>query len=112
MKKSPDIFLKHILNSIADIENYISGFNKESFFDNSLVQDAVIRKLEIIGEAVKNIPNELRDKYSDIDWKKIAGMRDVLIHVYFTVDYDLVWEISKQYLPELKMKVTDILKEL
>lgn len=89
MKKQLEVFLEHILESIALIENYLKGKTEDEFSDSFQLQDSVIRKLEIIGEAVKNLPQELREKHSDIPWKKIAGLRDVLIHEYFGVDLEL-----------------------
>lgn len=75
---------------------------KEKFFESLTIQDAVIRRLTIIGEAVKNIPDSLRKNYPKIAWRKIAGLRDVLIHAYFGVDMELVWKIIKDDIPELK----------
>ncbi|MEM2571078.1 MAG: DUF86 domain-containing protein [Thermoproteota archaeon] len=82
MKKDPRIFIEHDLESINAIEKYIEGLSKEEFLASMEKQDAVIRRLEVIVEAVKHIPNEIREKYPDIPWKRIAGMKDVLIHEY------------------------------
>ncbi|MBU0999117.1 DUF86 domain-containing protein [Patescibacteria group bacterium] len=110
--KNPEIFLKHILESIGEIEKYTKKISRDKFFQTTQTQDAVVRRLEIIGEAVKNLPATFRNKYPDIPWKKIAGMRDVLIHEYFGVDLRLVWRIAKKDLPELKNNILKILKEL
>lgn len=83
MKKQPITFLEHILESIGLIEEYLSGATKEEFFNSVKLQDLAARRLEIIGEAVKNLPQELKDRYQDIPWKEISGMRDKLIHEYF-----------------------------
>ncbi len=84
----------------------------ESKFKESIpFQDAVIRRLSIIGEASKNVPKELKDKHRDINWKNIAGMRDLIVHEYFDMDLDLVWNTIKIDLPVLKKAVTEMLKE-
>ena len=86
--------------------------SKDDFLKSVSIQDAVIRRLEIIGEAVKNIPPEFRDEYPDIPWRQIAGMRDVLIHGYFGVDLAMTWKLVKSDLPELERKVAGVRKKL
>jgi uncharacterized protein with HEPN domain len=110
MTKEPEIFCKHILQSIHLIEEYTKGINKKIFLSSAGIQDQVIRRLEIIGEAVKNIPQDFRIKYPQIPWKDISGMRDILIHEYFGVDYELTWEIVKKELPFLKKEINKIIK--
>ncbi len=112
MKKDPKVFIGHILESVHLIEKYVDQMSKEDFLKSVNIQDAVIRRLEIIGEAVKNLPLEFRDEYPDIPWRQIAGMRDVLIHAYFGVDLDLTWKVVKSDLPKLERKVAGILKKL
>jgi len=80
MKSDESIYLQHILDAIAKIEEYLQGLDEEIFYQQTLVQDGVIRQLEIIGEAVKRLSDQLRDKYAHIPWQDIAGMRDKLIH--------------------------------
>ncbi|NOR85950.1 DUF86 domain-containing protein [archaeon] len=109
MKKDPVIFLKHILESIEIIDEFTSGISKEKFLVSVQIQDGVIRRLEIIGEAVKNLLPEFKYMHPGIEWKKIAGLRDVLIHAYFSVDLDLTWGIVKNDLPELKKKIKNII---
>ena len=84
----------------------------EEFANNRLIRHATIKELEIIGEAVKNIPEEIKDKYPQIPWKNIAGMRDILVHAYFKVDTAIVWGVIKERLPELKEQIEKILKDL
>ena len=112
MKKDPEVFIGHILESIHLIEKYTDQVTKKDFLESNNIQDAVIRRLEIIGEAVKNLPPEFRAEYPDVQWRQIAGMRDVLIHGYFGVDLDLTWNVVKSDLPELERKVARILKKL
>jgi len=110
MKKDISVFLKHILESIERIEEFTKGISKEKFLDSVQLQDAVIRRLEIIGEAVKNLPPGFRKKHADVPWSEIARTRDKLIHGYFGVDLALTWDIVKKDLPDLKKKIKKILK--
>ncbi|MFA5128186.1 MAG: DUF86 domain-containing protein [Patescibacteria group bacterium] len=110
MKKDKDtqVFIEHILDSIEAIEKYIANMPFEDFAKNGLTQDGVFRRLEIIGEAVKNIPISFRKNYPDIPWRKIAGMRDFLIHEYFGVDIRLVFETASGRLPKFKQQILEI----
>lgn len=107
-----ELRLSHILESIELIQRYVTGLEREDFLDSPEKQDAIMRRLEVIGEAVRHISPELRARYPDIRWRSIAGTRDRLIHKYETVDLDLTWQIIHRDLPELKRQVTRILTEI
>ena len=108
MKRDINLFIQDILGSIKDIEIFSKGLTKEKFTSNKLKQNAIIRSLEIIGEATKNIPDSFREKYLDVPWKKIAGFRDILSHAYFGVSMDRVWNIIEKDLPILKEEIKKI----
>jgi uncharacterized protein with HEPN domain len=110
--KTDKIYLLHIHEAIGHIENFLGTMGKDEFLKNVLVQSAVIRQLEIIGEAVKNLSGVLRRKHKEIHWSDIAGLRDKLIHGYFGVDLKLVWKISTKDIPELKSQISKILVEM
>jgi len=100
--KDQDVYIEHIIESIERIEEYTSDISEEGFKENELVQDAVIRRIEIIGEAAKRLNDSTRSEYGDIQWRDIAGMRDNLIHRYFGVDLNQVWQTVQKDIPELK----------
>jgi uncharacterized protein with HEPN domain len=103
MKDSKDsVYLKHILDTICDIEQFTQGLSKEDFLSNRGKQYAVLHGLEIIGEATKNLSRDLKKSCPEVNWKDVAGMRDKLIHVYFGVKLPLVWKTVKEDLPTLK----------
>ncbi len=105
-------YLEHILEAIDDMEQSTRGISKETFIENKDVRDANIRRLEIIGEAVKNISDKTKRKYPKVPWKEIAGTRDKMIHHYFGVDLNLVWDILKNDIPLLKQQMLKIKQEL
>jgi uncharacterized protein with HEPN domain len=109
MIKDDTVFLRHILDAINKIQGYTKGMDYEGFRTSSLVQDGVIRQLEIMGEATKNLSQEIREKHPDIPWKDIAGMRDKLIHQYFGVDIAGVWDTAEQDIPTLKSNLIKLL---
>lgn len=112
MKRSLYLFICDILENIELIENTMKDISKEEFESNKDKIDATVRRIEIIGEAAKNIPDTFRAKYQEVPWKDIAGMRDVIIHSYFRVDLNAVWKTIKKDIPELKTKIEKIKKEL
>ncbi len=108
--KNSIIYLNHILDCINKIKIYTTGIDKDKFLSNPLIQDAVMRNLEIIGEATKQLNPEFRSKYPEIEWKKIAGMRDKLIHDYIGVDLWAVWGVVEQIIPKFHEQLSEIIK--
>ncbi len=102
--KEVHIFLNHMLESMDDIQVFMEGVTKEHFLRNKEKQNAVIRSIEVIGEAVKNLPEHFRKQHVDIPWVSIPGMRDRLIHHYFGVNLERVWLVVKNDIPSLKKK--------
>lgn len=96
--------------AILRIDAYIKGMSYEMFSDDTKTQDAVVRNLEIIGEAVKNISGELKGKYQQVNWKDLAGLRDKLIHHYFGVNFDIVWNVITEELPGMLLEFEGILR--
>ena len=96
-EKDDLVFIEHILESINAIEDFCKGINRKEITSNRLKQSAIVREIEIIGEAVKNISQSLKDKYKEIEWAKIAGTRDKMIHHYFGVNPDIIWDYKKWY---------------
>lgn len=107
--KDDAVFLKHILESIDWIEKDIQGLTEKEFFQNVPIQDAVLRRLEIIGEAVRNLSDELKEKHSKIAWNKAMATRNILIHNYFGIDLPVVWDTIKHSLPEFKEQIKNLL---
>jgi uncharacterized protein with HEPN domain len=101
-KREIDDYLDDILTAVADVEVFVSGINYDTFTKDKRTVNAVIRSLEVLGEATKRIPESFRQKHPDIPWSKMAGMRDVLIHDYMGVDLKTVWKVAQERLPELK----------
>ena len=112
MTRDMRLYIEDILESIAKIELYTKDVGENEFLTNTQIQDSVLRRLEIIGEAVKNIPHDFRDRYPQIPWKKIAGLRDVLIHEYFGVNVRRAWKMVNHDIFDLKQKLLKVEKDL
>jgi uncharacterized protein with HEPN domain len=111
-KRDVRLFLEDIMKAIVKVERYTAGLSFEEFENNEIVIDAVTRNLEVIGEAAKHIPLETRAGYDAIDWRKVAGFRDIAIHAYFDVDVEIVWTIVSQQLADLRLVVIQMLHDL
>ena len=103
--------LKDILEAVGRIERYVGSMSESEFLKNTEKQDAVIRNLEIIGEATRNLPAEFKQRHSRVQWAPIAGMRDRLIHQYFGVNWIILWDVVRNKLPELRTNVEQILHD-
>lgn len=109
-KRNEKLYFDDIISSIEKIKKYIKTIEDKEFIKNSLIVDAVIRNIEIIGEASKNISDTIKKKHPDIPWKRMIGLRNITIHEYFGVDLEIIWEIVSKNLPEIKPKLNKIRK--
>lgn len=110
MPRDYRVYLEDVLEAVQKIRSYMDGLSYEAFQEDSKTIDAVIRNLEVIGEAVKQIPEPIRAAHPAVPWKKIAGLRDILIHEYFGVDLELIWDVTTHKLPELEASAIQILQ--
>ena len=111
MKKN-EVYLHHILDAIRRIESYTGSLDREAFFSEMMVQDAVVRQLEIIGEASRRLSDDFRTRYNEIPWRAIIGMRNRIAHNYLDIDLQVVWEVVRVDLPDLKRRVSSLLDQL
>ncbi len=112
MKKDDAVFLRDILDATNYIKGYIARVTYKRFLRNKMVQDAVMRQLEIIGEAARSVSMDLRRAHPSVEWEKIIGMRNRLIHAYNRVDLDIVWEVVQIDVPSVERQIEKILKEI
>jgi len=112
MKRDYKLYLQDIITSINHIQDFVDNIDYDCFLDDIKTQSAVVRQLEIIGEASKNIPQDIKIINTNIPWRKIAGTRDIIVHEYFGIDYALVWDIIHNELKTLKIQIIEILNEL
>lgn len=105
------LFIDDIKTSINKIINYSKNLSYDKFLDDEKTIDAVVRNLEIIGEAAKKIPDNIKDKYQEIEWKKISGLRDIVIHNYFGINEGIIWDVVTNKIPELNNQIDQIIKD-
>jgi len=111
-KKDVRIYLEDISQACKKVMVYITGMGFEEFKRDERTKDAVLRNLEVMGEAVKSLPKDFKENYKEVKWKAIAGMRDKLIHEYFGVSPDIIWQTLKNDIPQLELQIKNILKKL
>ena len=109
--KSPDVLLRHLLDEIDFLLTQSQSLTFEKFVGNEVMKRACTRSFEIMGEAVKNLPSDFKKKHKDIEWRDIAATRDKLIHQYFGVDWNILWDVMKEKLPSLRSKVVVLLEQ-
>lgn len=112
MTKSPTIYLIHILEAINAIEEYLKGITENQFYTLEEKQDAVIRRVEVIGEATKRIPEEFKQQHPGVPWKEMSAIRNILIHEYEDVDTAILWDTATQDIPSLKEKIQQLIDTL
>ncbi len=112
MSLSPPEYIRHMLDEINYILSQVSNTDYESFLRDETLKRAFARSIEIIGEASKKLTEDIKAMQPDIEWRKVSGMRDRLIHDYFGVDYTIVWDVALNKLPELRIKLYDLLGQL
>ena len=110
MKRDDTVYLLHILDAIGLIEEYTKGMSENEFLSNSMAHDAVVRQIEIIGEAARNVSDEFQEKHPTLPWIKMIGIRNKIVHEYFNVNYAIVWDTIKDDLPNLKRNIKKIVK--
>ncbi len=110
MSKLPLEYLRHIFAELKFLRDEVAKISENDFYSSETLKRAFVRSLEIIGEATKNIPEDFRNQHNEIDWKNMARMRDKLIHHYFGVDYFIVWDVAKNEIPSLYVKILKIIQ--
>jgi uncharacterized protein with HEPN domain len=112
LKRDYSLYIKDILQAITDIELFVGNMDFEAFFADKKTRSAVVHEIEVIGEASKNVPKSIRERYKDLPWPDMAKMRDKISHFYFGINYEIVWKVVKKRLPEIKPVIKKILQEL
>ena len=111
IKREFILYLEDMLHSMDRIEEYLGGLDFRKFKQTYIVVDAIIRNFEIIGEASKNIPTDIQKKYPEIPWRKMYGLRNLIAHEYFGIDYEMIWEIARKNLPQNRIDLIEIIRK-
>jgi uncharacterized protein with HEPN domain len=111
MSKDPIILLKFILESIESLQRYMSDISEQFYVDDIEKQDAAEHRLQVIGQAIIQLPQEIKDAHPEIEWHKIAGLRNRIVHEYLDIDHDLIWHIIDESVPEFKIQITKLVEE-
>ena len=111
-RRNARLLLQDMLESLEKIERYTTGLTFERFARDDRTVDAVVRNLEVIGEVARQIPSEVRERYPEVPWRRVIGLRNVVVHEYFAVDVEIVWTVVRQSLPELKEALRRMMAEL
>ena len=111
MPRDYKVYLQDVLEAAERVRGYITGLSLKTFSEDVKTVDAVVRNLEVIGEAIKQVPDDVRSKYTQVEWKRISGLRDILIHQYFGVDVEIIWDIVQNKLPVLETQIRQIIEE-
>jgi uncharacterized protein with HEPN domain len=111
-RREPELLLEDIIESIQKIKSYTNGMSSKEFFEDDKTLDAVIRNFEIIGEAANRMPEEIRDNFNDVNWHRIRGFRNRIVHDYMGIDYEIVWEIIVNDLEELQQQIQHIIDSI
>jgi uncharacterized protein with HEPN domain len=109
MPRDYRVYLQDVLEAVANVQEFVGSMSRSEFEGDKKTIHAVVRNLEVVGEAVKGVPAEVRDRHPEVHWQRIAGLRDILIHHYFGIDIDIVWDIVQNKLPGLKEQIQAIL---
>ena len=110
MSPSPLEYLRHILDETEYLAEQTNALSQEQFLNDETAKRAFVRSIEIIGEAAKKVPIQMRQRYPDVEWRAMAGMRDKVVHRYFGVDYDIVWDVALNKVPSLHRQIDEMLR--
>ena len=111
MPRDYKVYLQDVVEAAGKVRSYTAGLSFKTFSEDTKTVDAVVRNLEVIGEAIKQVPDDVRSRHTDVEWKKIAGLRDILVHQYFGIDVEIIWDIVQNKLPALEAQIRKVIEE-